>query len=81
MTSLMITLSVVAAQLVVSSVQPEVEGYAGFLVFVFLIGRFLGIYHPKTELEEPLDMKRQVLGWLALLIFVLCFSPRPFITV
>ena len=81
MTSLMITLSVVAAQLVVSWVQPELEGYPGFLVFVFLIGRFLGIYHPKTELEEPLDMKRQVLGWLALLIFVLCFSPRPFITV
>ena len=81
MTSLMIALSVAAAQLVVSWVQPELEGYPGFLVFVFLIGRFLGIYHPKTELEEPLDMKRQVLGWLALLIFVLCFSPRPFITV
>ena len=79
MTSLLITLSVVAAQLVVSWINPAVEGYSGFLVFVFVLGRFLGIYHPETELEEPLDWKRQVLGWLALLIFVLCFSPRPFL--
>ncbi len=79
MTSLLVTLSVVATQLVVSWVNPDLEGYSGFLVFVFVLGRFLGIYHPETELEEPLDMKRQVLGWLALLIFVLCFSPRPFI--
>lgn len=79
MTSLLVTLSVVATQLVVSWVNPDLEGYSGFLVFVFVLGRFLGIHHPETELEEPLDLKRQVLGWLALLIFVLCFSPRPFI--
>ena len=79
MTSLLVTLSVVATQLVVAWVNPDVQGYSGFLVFAFVLGRFLGIYHPETELEEPLDMKRQVMGWLALLIFVLCFSPRPFI--
>ena len=79
MTSLLVTLSVVATQLVVAWVNPDVQGYSGFLVFVFVLGRFLGIYHPETELEEPLDLKRQVLGWLALLIFILCFSPRPFI--
>lgn len=77
-TSLMITLSVVVAQLVVSSFYPDVDGYSGFLVFVFVLGRFLGIYHPETEQDQPLGVKRQVLGWIALLIFVLCFSPRPF---
>lgn len=79
MTSLLVTLSVVATQLVVAWVNPDVQGYSGFLVFAFVLGRFLGIYHPETELEEPLDLKRQVMGWLALLIFILCFSPRPFI--
>ena len=48
-------------------------------MFVFVLGRFLGVYHPETELEEPLDTKRQILGWIALLVFVLCFSPRPFL--
>ncbi len=79
MTSLLITLSVVAAQLVVSWVRPDMEGYSGFLAFTFVLGRFLGIYHPETELDEPLDLKRQVLGWIALIVFVLCFSPRPFL--
>ncbi len=79
MTSLLITLSVVVAQLVISWLRPDWEGYSGFMVFAFVLGRFLGIYHPETQLEEPLDLKRQVLGWIALLIFVLCFSPRPFL--
>ncbi|ADB38726.1 site-2 protease family protein [Spirosoma linguale] len=79
MTALLVTLSVVAAQLVVSWARPDIEGYSGFLVFAFVLGRFLGIYHPETELEEPLDAKRQILGWIALIVFVLCFSPRPFV--
>ncbi|AKD55927.1 site-2 protease family protein [Spirosoma radiotolerans] len=79
MTSLIITLSVVATQLVVVWVRPDIEGYSGFLAFAFVLGRFLGIYHPETELEEPLNGKRQLLGWLALVVFVLCFSPRPFV--
>jgi membrane-associated protease RseP (regulator of RpoE activity) len=79
MTSLMIALSVVALQLVVSTLQPNWDGYSGFLVFVFVLGRFLGIYHPDTELQEPLDVKRTVLGWLALVVFIISFSPKPFV--
>lgn len=79
MTSLLITLSVVVMQLIFSWIQPQWEGYSGFLVFVFVLGRFLGVYHPETELQEPLDTKRKVLGWLALLVFILCFSPKPFL--
>ncbi|QHV99812.1 site-2 protease family protein [Spirosoma endbachense] len=79
MTSWLITLSVVATQLIFSWIQPQWEGYSGFLVFVFVLGRFLGIYHPETELQEPLDAKRKILGWLALVVFVLCFSLKPFL--
>ena len=79
MTVWLITLSVVAAQLLFSWLKPDWEGYSGFLVFVFVLGRFLGVYHPETELDKPLNMQRKLLGWLALLIFVLCFSPKPFL--
>ncbi|MGV3640943.1 MAG: site-2 protease family protein [Adhaeribacter sp.] len=58
---------------------PDLEGYMGWLVFGLLLGRFLGVYHPPALDERPLSPARQVLGYLALLIFVLCFSPSPFV--
>ena len=79
MTALLVALSVVVVQLVCTQIWPDIEGYPNFLAFVFILGRFLGIQHPSTELQEPLDLKRQALGWLALVVFVLCFSPRPFV--
>jgi hypothetical protein len=55
-----------------------IVGYDGWLLFVFLIGRFFGVYHPKGTDDIPLDEKRNVIGWVAILIFLLCFSPQPF---
>lgn len=78
-TALLIALSVVAAQLAVSFVFPQAQGYIGFMVFAVVLGRFLGVYHPETEQNEPLSTGRKLIGWLALLIFILCFSPKPFI--
>jgi membrane-associated protease RseP (regulator of RpoE activity) len=78
-TGWLITLSVVATQLLFSWLRPDWEGYSGFLVFVFVLGRFLGVYHPETEHDEPLNTTRKILGWLALIVFILCFSPRPFV--
>ncbi len=77
-TNWLITLSVVAIQLIITYFYPAVEGYFGFLAFGLMIGRFLGIYHPPTYDEQPLTLERKILGWLALLIFILCFTPRPF---
>lgn len=57
----------------------HVEGYSGWLLFGFLLGRFLGVQHPPVLDNRPLDMNRQILGWIALLIFILSFSPEPFI--
>ena len=59
----------------------QVEGYSGWLFFSFILGRFLGVYHPKVSDNRPLDTKRMVLGIIAILVFVLSFSPRPFIIV
>lgn len=80
-TNLLITFSVIAIQLIITYFYPTVEGYSGFLAFGLMIGRFLGIYHPPTHDKQPLTLERQILGWLALLIFILCFTPKPFIII
>ncbi|HEX8041781.1 MAG TPA: site-2 protease family protein [Chryseosolibacter sp.] len=56
---------------------PGIEGYEGWLLFAFIVGRFIGINHPPSEIEQPLTPGRVALGWIALLIFILCFSPAP----
>jgi len=78
MTNLIITLSVVSSQLLISYFFPTIEGYSGFLAFGLVIGRFLGVYHPSTSDMKPLTLERKILGWIALIIFVVCFSPKPF---
>lgn len=55
------------------------EGYGGWLVFAFIVGRFLGVYHPPVVDNRPLDKGRQIVGWIAIVVFILSFSPRPFI--
>lgn len=59
---------------------PEASGFHGWLLFSLLVGRFLGVEHPPAQQENPLSVPRKMLGWFALLVFVLCFSPRPFTT-
>jgi hypothetical protein len=66
-----------AVQLILSWVFPSIEGYSGWILFGFVVSRFVGIEHPPTEIQESLDPKRVILGWLTLLIFILCFSPTP----
>ena len=80
-TNLMISLSVVVVQILLTYFMPNLKGYEGFLAFVFLLGRFLGVYHPQTSDTKPLGIGRQIIGWLALIIFIISFSPKPFIFV
>ncbi|WKN30705.1 site-2 protease family protein [Porifericola rhodea] len=78
-TNFLVALSVLSVQFVVATFDPNIMGYQGWLVFGLLIGRFLGIYHPPVLINYPLDGKRKVIGWIALLVFILCFSPAPFV--
>ncbi|MFT6882811.1 MAG: membrane-associated protease RseP (regulator of RpoE activity) [Marinoscillum sp.] len=55
------------------------QGYSGWLLFALILGRFVGIKHPPVYDTTPLTNERKILGWIALLIFVLCFSPEPFV--
>lgn len=55
------------------------EGYNGWVLFGVLLGRFVGIQHPTAADDSPLTSDRKILGWIALIIFVLCFSPEPMV--
>src|SRR3546814_5524485 len=67
-------LPIFAAQFSLMAYTPGIKGYEGWLLFAFVLGRFIGVEHPRSEIEQPLDSKRILLGWIALLMFVLCFK-------
>lgn len=75
--TLMVACVVFAVQFLITAVVPTVNGYRGWLLFGIVVGRFIGVAHPPAEIEKPLDTKRVILGWLSLLIFIICFSPEP----
>jgi membrane-associated protease RseP (regulator of RpoE activity) len=77
--ALLLSTGVLAGQLLVTSLW-GIEGYPGWLVFAFVVGRVLGVYHPPAVLDEPLSPARKALGWFSLLVFILSFTPQPFVT-
>lgn len=48
-----------------------------WIVWCFFIAYFVGIEHPPVLNEQELDPTRKTLGWLCMIIFVLCISPNP----
>jgi membrane-associated protease RseP (regulator of RpoE activity) len=73
----MYAMLVVAGQFILMYLIPGIKGYTGWLILGFLLARMVGIQHPPSEIEQPLDSKRILLGWISLLIFILCFSLTP----
>ncbi|MFT6868040.1 MAG: membrane-associated protease RseP (regulator of RpoE activity) [Cyclobacteriaceae bacterium] len=55
------------------------NGYEGWLLFSLILGRFVGIYHPPVLDNRPMSMERKIVGGIALVIFILSFSPQPFV--
>lgn len=80
-TRVMWILSIFTVQFIITAIFPSFEGYQGYLVFGLVIGRFLGVHHPRSIIEQPIGTKRKVLGWIAIIIFILCLSPKPFVFV
>jgi membrane-associated protease RseP (regulator of RpoE activity) len=76
--TLLLMLAVFVGQYILSTYF-HLQGYHGWLVFSFILGRFLGVYHPPAMYDYPLSRGRKWLGWLSLLVFITCFSPQPFI--
>jgi membrane-associated protease RseP (regulator of RpoE activity) len=57
----------------------KIEGYSGWLLFSILLGRVIGIRHPPVIDNTPLSTGRMILGTLAIIIFILCFTPTPLV--
>jgi len=74
---LMWAIGIFTGQYLTVQMFPNAEGYHGWLLFSFIIARMVGIDYPPAQIEEPLDSRRQFLGWLALIIFIISFSPAP----
>ena len=69
---------ILTVQFLVSSFL-KIEGYTGWLFFSLLLGRFIGVDHPPVIDNRPLSTEQKVVGWIAMIIFVLCFSPEPLV--
>jgi len=78
-TKFTIAVSIFAAQFITAFFFPDFRGWLGWLLWAFIIGRFLGIYHPPALINEPLSTERRILGWIALIVFIISFSPMPFV--
>ena len=77
--TIMYAFVIFAGQFLLSWLKPEWEGYLGWSLFAIIVGRFLGIMHPPVQDEMPLDTNRKILGWIALLVFILSVSPAPMV--
>lgn len=73
----MYALGIFTAQMATTLIYPQIQGNWTWLLFGFILGRVLGIYHPPVLIDQPLDLKRKVIGWISLVVFILSFSPRP----
>ncbi len=76
-TTILLAFGIFLAQYLTSIITKDFSGFQIYLLFVFILGRFIGVRHPQTADETPLSLERKILGWIALLIFVLCFSFSP----
>jgi membrane-associated protease RseP (regulator of RpoE activity) len=75
----LIAFGILTAQFATSYFFPHAEGYNGWMLFAFILGRFLGIFHPPAPINDKLSIGRKFLGILSLIIFILCFTPTPFV--
>jgi len=70
-------LSIVALQYLLQTYTQLQMGGTLWLFYSFIAVRVIRIDHPPAYVEEPLDLKRKILGLLALFIFIICFTPDP----
>lgn len=52
-------------------------GHSGWFLWGLIILYLIRVDHPPVWLQAPLTRAQRLLGWLAIAIFLLCFSIRP----
>ena len=71
------TLGLISLQILLKWIFPNLHVNLIWLFYAFLVVRFVGLDHPPALQENTVNLPRKVLGWVAILIFILCFSPEP----
>lgn len=61
----------------IKSYLPSLEANHVWLLYSFMAVRFIKLDHPAALIEHKVNLPRQILGWLAIAIFILCFTPNP----
>lgn len=75
--TILVAVAIFTVQYLIAFFFPSVKGYPSWLLFAIIIGRLMPVAHPPTEIEEPLTLGRKILGWVALAIFIICWTPNP----
>ncbi|MEM6767384.1 MAG: site-2 protease family protein [Bacteroidota bacterium] len=73
----MLSLLILATQVVIKWNLPALEMNFIWLFYAFLVVRMLGVDHPPAYIEHRVNGPRQLLGWISIIIFILCFTPTP----
>jgi membrane-associated protease RseP (regulator of RpoE activity) len=56
-----------------------VPGGETWLLWAVITTFVIRFRHPPTMDESPLDLRRKIIGYVTIVIFVLCFTPSPLI--
>jgi membrane-associated protease RseP (regulator of RpoE activity) len=76
-----ISAGIVAGQLAFQFFAGPVQPNLLWVLYAFLVVRVIGVNHPPALVEMPIGPVRTVLGWVAIAIFILCFTPQPIVVV
>ena len=52
--------------------------WSGWILWAFILSRLIGLNHPPTGDDHPLNAPRKVSGWATIAIFCVTFNPVPF---
>ncbi|MBI3789121.1 MAG: site-2 protease family protein [Ignavibacteriales bacterium] len=52
--------------------------WSGWFLWAMISYYLVKLYHPPVPDETPLDSRRMQIGWLSIVIFIVCFSFAPF---
>lgn len=78
---LSMVLGMAMLQTIACLIFPSIASNPIWLLYSFMTTRMVGFDHPVAEDDTGLTTKQKILGWLAILIFILCFSFDPIVIV
>lgn len=64
-------------QLFLHRLFPDIEPQYIWLLYTLMVVRVIKLDHPPAYEAHALNLPRRILGWFALAIFILCFTPAP----